>query len=41
MPLNKKDIQSDYEKESAFNKSQGRIQIKHLSSLFNSTLGLK
>ena len=41
VPLNKKEIQSDYDKDSSFNKSQGRIQIKHLSNLFNGTIKMK
>ena len=41
VPYSKKEIQSDYDKDSNFNKSQGRIQIKHLSNLFNGTIKMK
>lgn len=41
MPLNKKDKQFDVDRESAFNKSQGRLQIKHLSNLIAGSLGTK
>ena len=41
MALVNKDRLSEVDRESAFNKSQGRLQIKHLSNLLAGSLGTK
>ena len=41
MPLQKKDLQSEHDREHIFNKSQGRNQAKHLSNILANSLGNK